>query len=158
DIGRHHRGQLGSPSPERAYALPLQVSDAADAGMGEQLVTASMHAGDDGDRQLHIGRDDVPERQVRLEIELALPEAFQFRSDGRIGVADIGEPLAAQQRLADIWRGETNDRSPAEPDGGGSPAPARPPTRAAAAGYRRRRPGPSWQKIGVASAISSSEA
>ena len=98
-----------------AYALPFQVGDAADAAMGEQLVAAGMHAGDDGDRQLAIDRDDVRERQVRLEIELAVPEVFQLPSDARVDVADIGKPVGAQQGLADILQGETDDRQPAEP-------------------------------------------
>jgi hypothetical protein len=87
--------------------------------VGEQLIAAGGHAGDDGDRQPAIDRDGVVERQVRLEIELAAAEVFIHRWDGRIYVSHISEPLGAQQSLADILRGETDDRRFAEPDSGG---------------------------------------
>ena len=116
-MGRHHRDQL--VSPELAHGLPFQVANAADAAMGEQLIAAGMHAGDHGDRQLAIDRDGVRPRRVRVEIELAAAEVFFRRWDGRVYVAHISEPFGAQQRFADILRGETDDRRPAEPDSGG---------------------------------------
>src|SRR5437762_13039340 len=63
DIGCDHREQP-SGIPELAYVLPFQVGDAADAAMGEQLITAGMHASDDGDWQLATDRDYVRKRQV----------------------------------------------------------------------------------------------
>ena len=99
--------------------FPFQVGDAADAVVGEQLIAAGVHAGDDGDRQPAIDRDGVVERQVRLEIELAAAEVFLHRWDRRIYVAYISEPLGAQQSLADILRGKTDNRRFAEPDSGG---------------------------------------
>ena len=87
--------------------------------MNEQLIAAGMHAGDDGDRQPTIDRHGVVERQVRLEMQLAVSEFFLLRLDSRVYVADIGKPLGTQQRLADILRGKTDDRQFAEPDSGG---------------------------------------
>ena len=40
------------------HALPFQVGDAADAAMGEQLITAGMHAGNEGNRHARIDRGD----------------------------------------------------------------------------------------------------
>ena len=42
-----------------------------------------------------------------------------MRSEVGVYVADIGKPLGAQQRLADILRGPTDDGFPGEPDAGG---------------------------------------
>ena len=78
-----------------------------------------MHTGEDGDRPPVIDRDSVRERQARIEIEIATPEVFQLPWGRPVYVADIGKPVGAQQRLADILRGETDDRRPGEPDGCG---------------------------------------
>jgi hypothetical protein len=57
--------------------------------MGEQLVAAGMHTGDNGDRDLAIDRGDVGERQVRREIKPATPEILRYRLDGRVHVEPI---------------------------------------------------------------------
>jgi len=89
--------------------------------MGEQLVAAGMHGGDDLDRQLVVDRDDMRERQIRVEIQLVASEFLLLGCDGRVDVTDIGKPLGAQQRLTDILRRETDHRYLAEPDGVGLP-------------------------------------
>ena len=54
-----------------ADPLALQVADAADAFVGEQLEAAGMHAGQHRDRLAGIDRDDERRRKVEAEIDLA---------------------------------------------------------------------------------------
>jgi hypothetical protein len=53
-----------------------------------------------------------------LPAKLAAPKIFNLRFHGRVDIADIGKPIGAQQRLADMLRSETDGRKFAEPDGG----------------------------------------
>jgi hypothetical protein len=123
DISRQCGDQRGCPA--HADTLSLQVRDAANVSMREQLVAAGVHTGENGDWRARIDRTDVIERQARTEIELAPPEIFGQRRNRRVYVADVNKSLGAQQRLADILRGKANDRDLCQPDAGGLGLPIR---------------------------------
>ena len=80
-----------------ADALPLEVCDATDAGLGEQLVAAGMNAGEQGNGCAGIDRCDKIRCIIHREVNLTT------RQRGIVvrlfDVLDVSKPLGAQQCL-----------------------------------------------------------
>ena len=85
-----------------ADLLALQVADGSNGLMREQLEAAGMHTRQHRDRHAGIQAKDDPCREEEAEIELAAPDICVEGARLRGHVADIGEPLRAQQVLGDV--------------------------------------------------------
>jgi len=93
-----------------ADGLPFQISDGADAVVGEQFEAADHRAGQHRYPLAGIDRLHALRGIERPKVALAareLPEVFEIRP---IDIADISKALGAQQLLGDVQRGYAEGR------------------------------------------------
>jgi hypothetical protein len=118
DVRRHAREQQMPARAERlgdADPSVLQVGDAADGIVREQLVAAAMHSRQRRDRLAGIDIGGDPGGGLEVEIDLAAGDgvAVRYRE-----VLDVGEAFRAQQGVGDVARRDADRGDTGQADRG----------------------------------------